>query len=63
MLFSISDKIMGMKAVEIQLTILGMFNKEKSTYPYVVVVYNTVQSIASATEYLKIPLESRKCCV
>lgn len=52
-----------MKEVEIQLTILGIFNKEKITDPYIVVVYNTVQSITSAIGYLKKPLESRKCSV
>lgn len=51
----------GMKEVEIQLIVLGIFNKEKITNPYMVVVYNTVQSFTSAIEYLKITLESRKC--
>lgn len=63
MLFSTSSKITGMKEVEIQLTILEIFNKENITNPYMVVVYNRVQSITSAIGYLKIPPESRKCSV
>lgn len=63
MLFSTSSKITGMKEVEIQLTILEIFNKENISNPYMVVVYNRVQSITSAIGYLKIPLESRKCSV
>lgn len=56
MLFSISNKITGMKAIEIQLTISGISNKEKMADPYIFVLYNTVQSITSAIGYLKIPL-------
>lgn len=35
MLFGVSDKIIGMKAIEIQLTISGISNKEKTTGLYI----------------------------
>lgn len=56
MFFSVSNKITRMKTIEIERTISGISNKEKITDPYIVVLYNTVQSITNATGYLKIPL-------